>query len=66
MWAARRIRQGWTVGPKRDHSKQCHPHLVPWDALPITYRQERTRATRCLFKVSPATLARLPYPYPVC
>ena len=33
MWAAERIRQGWTYGPARDDAAKRHPCLVPYDQL---------------------------------
>ena len=34
VWAAGRIREGWTYGPVRDDAKKQTPCLVPYDALP--------------------------------
>lgn len=33
VWAASRIREGWTLGPRDDVKKQ-HPCLVPYEELP--------------------------------
>ena len=33
VWAASRIREGWTLGP-RDDAKKQHPCLVPYEELP--------------------------------
>ena len=32
VWAASRIREGWTLGPRDDANKK-HPCLVPYDEL---------------------------------
>lgn len=32
VWAASRIREGWTLGPRDDASKK-HPCLVPYEEL---------------------------------
>ncbi len=34
VWAAERIRQGWTWGPVRDDARKEHPDLIPYDELP--------------------------------
>jgi hypothetical protein len=34
VWAARRIKDGWTYGPKRDDTTKQHPCLVPYADLP--------------------------------
>ena len=33
VWAAARIREGWTYGAERDDQKKQHPDLVPYSAL---------------------------------
>lgn len=33
VWAARRMKEGWTYGPKRDDQSKKHPCLVPYDEL---------------------------------
>ena len=33
-WAALRIKEGWTWGPKRNDDAKEHPDLVPYDQLP--------------------------------
>lgn len=33
VWAAERIRTGWTYGPKRDDDKKQNPCLVPYCEL---------------------------------
>jgi len=33
VWAAERLRQGWTWGPHRDDAARRHPGLVPYEAL---------------------------------
>ena len=34
VWAASRIAQGWSYGPKRDDATMKTPCLVPYDELP--------------------------------
>lgn len=34
VWAAQRIREGWTYGPVRDNANRPHPCLVPYEELP--------------------------------
>lgn len=34
VWAAGRIREGWTYGPKRDDKLKKHPDLLPYSELP--------------------------------
>jgi ryanodine receptor 2 len=34
VWAAQRMKEGWTYGPKRDDSKKEHPCLVEYEELP--------------------------------
>lgn len=34
LWAAERIKQGWTYNPKRDDTLKHHPCLIPYDDLP--------------------------------
>jgi ryanodine receptor 2 len=34
LWAAKRIAEGWVIGPVRDDAKHEHPCLVPYDQLP--------------------------------
>ncbi|MGD9905046.1 MAG: RyR domain-containing protein [Vicinamibacterales bacterium] len=33
VWAAERLRLGWTWGPVRDDAARRHPGLVPYDEL---------------------------------
>jgi hypothetical protein len=33
-WAAQRIAEGWTYGPRRDDEARQHPDLVPYSELP--------------------------------
>lgn len=39
IWAAQRIRDGWTFGPARDDAKKQHPCLVPYAGLPDSEKQ---------------------------
>jgi len=32
-WAAKRMEEGWTCGPKRDDDKRTHPGLIPYGQL---------------------------------
>lgn len=34
VWAAERMRQGWTFGKKRDDTLKVHPCLIPYEELP--------------------------------
>lgn len=34
VWAAARIKEGWSYGQQRDDSNKKHPDLVPYSALP--------------------------------
>ena len=34
VWAASRMKDGWTYGPKRDDIKKQTPCLVPYEELP--------------------------------
>jgi hypothetical protein len=34
VWAAERLRLGWTWGPQRDDAARRHPGLIPYDDLP--------------------------------
>ena len=34
IWAAQRIKDGWTYGPARNDQLKQHPCLVPYDELP--------------------------------
>lgn len=39
LWAAQRIRDGWTLGEKRDDAAKKHPCLVPYNELPESEKQ---------------------------
>lgn len=34
VWAAGRIKEGWSYGTQRDEATRKHPCLVPYDELP--------------------------------
>ena len=34
VWAAAKIKEGWTYGPMRDDINKKHPDLIPYSALP--------------------------------
>lgn len=44
VWAAGRIKDGWTYGEKRDDGKKQTPCLVPYEELPES-EKEYDRAT---------------------
>lgn len=44
VWAASRLREGWTYGPLRDDEKKTHPCLVAYEQLPES-EKEYDRAT---------------------
>lgn len=39
IWAAQRIREGWTWGPARDDKNKKHPCLVPYGQLPESEKE---------------------------
>lgn len=39
VWAAQRIKDGWTYGPKRDDANKKHPCLVPYTDLPESEKE---------------------------
>ena len=39
LWAAQRIKDGWTFGPQRDDAKKLHPCLIPYDQLPDSEKE---------------------------
>lgn len=39
VWAATRIKQGWTYGPQRSDDKKTHPCLIPYEDLPEEERE---------------------------
>ena len=44
-WAQRRIKEGWTYGPRRDDGAKTHPDLVPYADLPEEEKEyDRTTA----------------------
>jgi hypothetical protein len=49
VWAATRIRQGWTYGPERVDAAKKHPCLVPYDQLPESEKEyDRNTAAETL------------------
>lgn len=50
-WAAARIRNGWSYGPRRDDDKKETPSLVPYDDLPETEKEYDRILTVNLLKV---------------
>lgn len=39
LWAAQRIKDGWTFGPKRDDVAKHHPCLIPYADLPESEKE---------------------------
>lgn len=39
VWAAQRIKDGWTYGPVRDDAAKRHPCLIPYGDLPEAERE---------------------------
>lgn len=39
IWAAQRIKDGWTYGDTRDDSLKHHPCLIPYDELPESEKE---------------------------
>jgi hypothetical protein len=49
VWAAQRIKDGWTHGPRRDDARKQHPSLVPYDELPESEKEyDRKTASETL------------------
>ena len=55
IWAATRIKQGWTYGPERDDKQRKHPCLVPYEELPeeekIYDRNTSTETLKLIMKL---------------
>lgn len=39
VWAAARIKEGWSYGNERDDAKKQHPDLIPYTALPDSEKE---------------------------
>ena len=39
VWAQKRIKDGWTLWPRRDDAKHTHPCLVPYEQLPESEKE---------------------------
>ena len=39
VWAAQRLKDGWSYGPRRDDASKLHPCLVPYEELPESEKQ---------------------------
>ncbi len=39
VWAAARMKEGWTYGPQRDDVNKKHPDLVPYSSLPDSEKE---------------------------
>ena len=51
LWAAQRLADGWTLGPRRDDALKQHPCLVPYAQLPESEkRYDREAAIGILTK----------------
>ena len=49
VWAAQRMKEGWTYGPKRDDALKQHPCLVPYADLSKTEKEyDRNTAVETL------------------
>ena len=49
VWAAQRIKDGWTYGEKRDDAKKHNPCLVPYADLPESEKEyDRKTAAEAL------------------
>jgi hypothetical protein len=49
VWAAGRIREGWTHGPSRNDVRKTNPTLVPYNELPESEKEyDRKTATETL------------------
>lgn len=65
VWAAQRIAEGWTYGPKRDDVHQQHPCLVPYADLPESEKEyDRSTAMQTLKVILSLgyTITKLPSP----
>jgi len=50
VWAAGRIKDGWTHGEKRDDTSKTHPCLVPYDELPESEKDYDRRTSLATLK----------------
>ena len=39
VWAAARMKEGWTYGPKRDDAHKKHPDIIPYSSLPDSEKE---------------------------
>ena len=39
VWAAARMKEGWTYGPERDDIRKKHPDLIPYSSLPDSEKE---------------------------
>jgi len=46
QWATRRLKEGWTLGPKRDDAKKTTPNLVAYAELPESEKEYDRDAAR--------------------
>jgi ryanodine receptor 2 len=51
VWAAQRIRDGWTYGPVRDDANRRHPCLVSYEELPEAEKEYDRQSVRQTLKV---------------
>ena len=50
VWAAQRISEGWTCGPKRDDTAKTHPDLAPFAGLPESEKDYDRRSVEQTLK----------------
>lgn len=50
VWAAERMKYGWTYGPQRDDVNKQHPCLVPYDQLPESEKGYDRRTAKEVLK----------------
>lgn len=49
VWAAQRLKDGWTYGLQRDDAQKRHPCLIPYDQLPDSEKEyDRQVSTEAL------------------
>jgi hypothetical protein len=57
VWAAQRLADGWSYGPKRDDTLRCHPCLVAYSEL----SEEEKTYDRLLVEQTLKTILKLGY-----
>ena len=51
VWAALRIKDGWSYGPMRDDEAKLHPCLVPYNELPESEKEYDRKAAAGIITV---------------